>query len=162
VIVWIESVLGNQPLQLKFRGGLSDPSHGHGCAITKFGTFVCFLTGGDTSLPLPETFQVPRLFNPTLWVDALPIGSPLLTTTACLVHLAHLAISPPSYFDRRCLPSRVSLMLQLEMLTIAFHTLSLAIMFRGNYWTSRLSYVIISNLCRFYVQRCECFPGGTS
>ncbi|KAI0246828.1 hypothetical protein BJV78DRAFT_98776 [Lactifluus subvellereus] len=79
-------------------------------------------TKGDTSLVLPRTFQAPHLRHLGLWGAALPIGSPLLTTTVSLVTLTLRDIPPSAYFPPSNLLTRLSLMPQLEMLVIGFHS----------------------------------------
>ncbi|KAI0249394.1 hypothetical protein BJV78DRAFT_702552 [Lactifluus subvellereus] len=81
-------------------------------------------TEGDTSLVLPRTFQAPNLRHLVLSPTALlnPIGSPLLTTTVGLVTLMLLDITPSAYFPPSYLLTRLSLMPQLEIVAIRFHT----------------------------------------
>jgi hypothetical protein len=68
---------------------------------------------------LPVTFQAPNLRHLRLSTASLPIGSPLLTTTAAgLVTLSLLNIPASAYFPPSYILTRLSLMLQLERLTI--------------------------------------------
>ncbi|KAI0255453.1 hypothetical protein BJV78DRAFT_674038 [Lactifluus subvellereus] len=75
-----------------------------------------------SSLVLPRTFQAPHLRHLYLWHVALPIGSPLLTTTVGLVTLWLLDIPPSAYFTPSYLLTRLSLMPQLENLAIGFYS----------------------------------------
>ncbi|KAI0249398.1 hypothetical protein BJV78DRAFT_1155870 [Lactifluus subvellereus] len=85
--------------------------------------YILSRTGGDTSLVLPRTFQAPHLHHLFLWHAALPIGSPLLTTTVGLVVTLALRHIPPSaYFPPSYLLTRLSLMPQLEILEIGFQS----------------------------------------
>ncbi|KAI0245518.1 hypothetical protein BJV78DRAFT_1287661 [Lactifluus subvellereus] len=80
-------------------------------------------TEGDRSLALlPRTFQAPHLRHLYLSPAALPIGSPLLTTTVGLVTLILGDIPPFAYFSPSSLLTRLSLMLQLETLMIVFYS----------------------------------------
>jgi hypothetical protein len=74
----------------------------------------------DFEVDLPVTFQAPNLRHLKLWMVSIPIGSPLLTTATGLVTLELLNIPasanlPPSYIR-----TRISLMAQLERLSITF------------------------------------------
>jgi hypothetical protein len=69
---------------------------------------------------LPVTFQAPNLRNLTLWPASLPIGSPLLTTTAGLVALMLSDIPASAYFPPSYLLARLSLLPQLEKLSVGF------------------------------------------
>jgi hypothetical protein len=69
---------------------------------------------------LPVTFQAPNLRHLRLFRTSLPIGSPLLTTTAGLVTLELLNIPASAYFPPSYILTRLSLMLQLERLSITF------------------------------------------
>jgi hypothetical protein len=66
---------------------------------------------------LPVTFQAPNLRHLRLWRASLLIGSPLLTTTACLVNLM-LSIPASAYLPPSYLLTCLSLMTQLETLSI--------------------------------------------
>ncbi|KAI0246811.1 hypothetical protein BJV78DRAFT_97603 [Lactifluus subvellereus] len=79
-------------------------------------------TEGDTSLLLPRTFQAPHLRHLALWRAALPIESPVLTTTVGLVSLWLIDIPPSAYFPPSSLLTWLSLMPQLESLTIGFYS----------------------------------------
>jgi hypothetical protein len=72
---------------------------------------------------LPETFQAPNLRHLELSATSLPIGSPLLTTAAGLVTLVLHNIPAPPYSSPSYLLTRLSLMLQLEELSIGFQSL---------------------------------------
>jgi hypothetical protein len=69
---------------------------------------------------LPVTFRAPNLRHLTLWRASLSIGSPVLTTTAA--GLVTLDIPAFAYFPPSYLHTRLSLMLQLEELSIDSHT----------------------------------------
>jgi hypothetical protein len=84
--------------------------------------FYIHPTEGDTSLVLPRTFQAPHLRHFSLRQVTLPIGSPLLTTTVGLVSLWLTDIPPSAYFPPAYLLTRLSLMPQLEQLSIGFHS----------------------------------------
>ena len=76
----------------------------------------------DTGLILSKTFQAPQLRHLVLFNFAFPAGSLLLTTAVGLVTLS-LQMTPPSaYFHPNDLLQRLSLMPQLEVLGIDFHT----------------------------------------
>ena len=77
---------------------------------------------GDGSLVLPRTFQAPHLRRLHLSGAALPIGSSLLTTTAGLVSLRLRKIPPSAYFPPTYLVTQLSLLPQLEILEIGFHS----------------------------------------
>ena len=79
-------------------------------------------TVGDRSLVLPRTFQAPHLRHLFLWPAALPIGAQLLLNTVGLVTLTLLDIPPSAYFSPNYLLTRLSLMPQLEILAIHFHS----------------------------------------
>jgi hypothetical protein len=74
----------------------------------------------DGGLMLPKTFQAPLLRHLSLRHNALPIGSPLLMTTTGLVTLLLLAIPSFTYFPPGYILTRLSLMPQLEWLSICF------------------------------------------
>ena len=74
-----------------------------------------------TEVALPVTFQAPNLRYIRLSRASLPIGSPLLTTSAVgLVTLVLSSIPASVYFPPSYILTRLSLMHQLEILTIAF------------------------------------------
>jgi hypothetical protein len=74
-----------------------------------------------TEVVLPVTIQAPNLRQLRLWTASLPIRSPLLATTAAgLVTLVLEDIPASAYFPPSYILTRLSLMLQLETLTIAF------------------------------------------
>jgi hypothetical protein len=76
-----------------------------------------------TETVLPVTFQAPNLRYLRLWRARIPIGSPLLTTTAGLVTLVLLDISASAYFPPSYIITRLSPMTQLETLSIGFQSL---------------------------------------
>jgi F-box-like len=72
---------------------------------------------------LPVTFQAPNLRHLKLWTASLPIRSPLLTTSAAaLVTLELLNIPASAYFPPSYILTRLSLMAQLEKLSITFES----------------------------------------
>ena len=83
--------------------------------------YIWSRTEGDRSLVLPRTFQAPHLRHFALSI-ALPIGSPLLTTTVGLVTLGLIEIPPSAYFPPNYLLTQLSLMPQLETLLITFYS----------------------------------------
>ncbi|KAI0252550.1 hypothetical protein BJV78DRAFT_343202 [Lactifluus subvellereus] len=78
-------------------------------------------TKDDTCPIFPTTFQAPHLRHLVLRHAALPMGSPLLTTTG-LVTLALRDIPPSAYFPPNYLLTQLSHMSQLETLEIDFHS----------------------------------------
>ncbi|KAH9979256.1 hypothetical protein BGW80DRAFT_589215 [Lactifluus volemus] len=74
-----------------------------------------------TEFDLPFTFQAPNLRYLRLSTVSLPIGSPLLTTATRLVTLDLMNIRPSAYFPPSYILTRLSLMLQLERLSISFY-----------------------------------------
>jgi hypothetical protein len=84
--------------------------------------YIVSQTEDDTSLDLPRTFQAPLLRHFSLFHVALPIRSPLLTTAVGLVTLALNEVPPSAYFPPIYLLTRLSLMPQLERLSINFHS----------------------------------------
>jgi hypothetical protein len=78
-----------------------------------------------TEVNLPVTFEAPNLRHLRLWMASIPIGSPLLTTCAAgLVTLELYAIPAPANFPPSYILTRLSLMLQLEKLSISFNSSS--------------------------------------
>jgi hypothetical protein len=76
-----------------------------------------------TEMALPVTIQAPKLRHLTLWTAYVPIGSPLLIATATgLVTLSLLNIPASAYFPPSYILTRLSLMVQLERLSITFHS----------------------------------------
>ncbi|KAH9965649.1 hypothetical protein BJV74DRAFT_799593 [Russula compacta] len=75
-----------------------------------------------TSLILPKTFQAPQLRHLMLFDFAFPAGSMLLTTAVGLVTFSLQMIPPSVYFHPNDLLQWLSLMPQLEVLGIDFHT----------------------------------------
>ena len=71
---------------------------------------------------LPITFQAPHLRHLYLWGATLSIRSPLLTIAVGLVTLILADIPPSAYFPPTYLLTRLSLMPQLEILEIQFHS----------------------------------------
>jgi hypothetical protein len=84
--------------------------------------YIWSRTEDDRGLVLPITFQAPHLRHLHLFLAALPIGSPLLTTTVGLVTLTLYDIPPFTYFPPSYLLTRLSLMPQLETLFIQFQS----------------------------------------
>jgi hypothetical protein len=84
--------------------------------------YISSPTEDDRSLVLPRTFQAPHLRHLYLWHAALPIGSPLLTTTVGLITLVLGNIPPSAYFSPSNLLTQLSLMPQLEKLGIQFYS----------------------------------------
>ena len=84
--------------------------------------FMSSLTKEETSLTIPVTFRAPNLRRFDLWYTALPIRSPLFTSTAGLVFLWLGGIPRSAYFPPTYLLTRLSLMPQLERLGIGFHS----------------------------------------
>ena len=76
----------------------------------------------DVGLILPKTFQAPHLRHLVLINFAIPIRSPLLTTAVGLVTLSLEWIYPSDNFCPNDLLQRLSLMPQLEVLGITFHS----------------------------------------
>jgi hypothetical protein len=88
--------------------------------------YIFSRTEDDTTLVLPRTFQAPHLRHIRLWDAALPIGSPLLTSSAGLVSLK-LDYTPIPYLPNLSthpayLLNQLSLVPQLEILVIEFHS----------------------------------------
>ncbi|KAI0253251.1 hypothetical protein BJV78DRAFT_223346 [Lactifluus subvellereus] len=79
-----------------------------------------YILSSDEDVVLPRTFQAPHLRHLYLWGAALPIGSPLLTTTVGLVTLILRDIPLSAYFPPNYLLTRLSLMPQLEIVQISF------------------------------------------
>jgi hypothetical protein len=76
----------------------------------------------DTSLVLPQGFQAPNLHHLTLWYIALPMRSPLLTTTGGLVSLRLVGIPRSAYFSPGYILTWLSLLPQLKILVIIFNS----------------------------------------
>jgi hypothetical protein len=79
-------------------------------------------TEDSTDLVLPTTFDAPHLCRLKLLHTALPVESPLLTTTVNLVILLLIDIPPHTYFHPDHLLIRLSLMPRLEILAIEFQS----------------------------------------
>jgi hypothetical protein len=79
-------------------------------------------TKHNTTLTLPQTFRAPQLRHLILINLAFPIGCPMLTTAADLVTFSLQPVHPSAYFSPNNLLQRLSLMPQLEVLGIIFHT----------------------------------------
>jgi hypothetical protein len=73
-------------------------------------------------LIIPETLQAPNLRHLRLNSFALPIGSRILTTAVGLVTLSLVMVHPSTYFHPNTLLQWISLMPQLETLTIYFES----------------------------------------
>jgi hypothetical protein len=69
---------------------------------------------------LPVSFQAPNLRHLKLWTASIPIGSSLLSTTASLVTLSLLNIPASANFPPSYILTRISMMVQLERLSIEF------------------------------------------
>ena len=76
----------------------------------------------NMGLVLPKTFQAPHLRHLLLLNFAIPIRCPLLTTAVGLVTLSLEWIHSSTYFCPNDLLKRLSLMPQLEVLGIGFHS----------------------------------------
>jgi hypothetical protein len=76
----------------------------------------------QTEVDLPATFQAPNLRHLGLTTPSLPIRSPFLTTTTRLTYLNLNNIPASAYFPTSYLLARLSIMLQLEILSIRFHS----------------------------------------
>ncbi|KAH9976439.1 hypothetical protein BGW80DRAFT_1293678 [Lactifluus volemus] len=76
--------------------------------------------GDPTGQMFPKTFQAPNLRH--AWTSCRPIGSPLVTTTVCLVNLELMDIPPSPLFPPSHILTRLSLMSQLATLRIHFHS----------------------------------------
>jgi len=74
-------------------------------------------------LTLPDTFRAPHLSHLILNTFAFSIISPLLTTTTRLVTLWLQDIYPTAYFGPNDLLQQLSLLPQLELLRITFHSI---------------------------------------
>jgi hypothetical protein len=83
--------------------------------------YIVSQTQGSTALVFPETFQAPNLRRIGLWKASISIGSPILTTTAGLATLI-VANIPQSHLPPTYLLNGLSLMHQLEVLVIDFHS----------------------------------------
>ena len=74
----------------------------------------------NTVLKFPESLQAPHLRLLRLQGFALPIGSRLLTTAVGLVTLSLVMTNPSTYFHPNTLLQWISIMPQLETLTVYF------------------------------------------
>jgi hypothetical protein len=79
-------------------------------------------TKEETTLILPQTFQAPNLRHIDLWNVALPMRSPILTSSRSLVYLWLGGISRSAYILPNYLCTQLSSMSQLETLGIGFHS----------------------------------------
>jgi hypothetical protein len=83
--------------------------------------YIINMRHSQTEVDLPVTFQAPNLRQLILWTTRLPIQSPLLATSATgLVTLVLVNIPASAYFPPSYILTRLSLMLQLDMLAIGF------------------------------------------
>jgi len=82
--------------------------------------FIWPWTEDNTNLVLPTTFQAPHLGQLSLYCAALPVGSPLLTTTDGLSSLELWDMPLPAYFHPSYLVAQLAFMPQLENLTLGF------------------------------------------
>ena len=90
------------------------------CPILEYLVIQNAIEDTSTILTLPETLQAPRLRHLMLVGFALPIGSPLLTTTAGLVTLCLVMTHPSTYFHSNTLLEWLLFMPQVETLSISF------------------------------------------
>jgi len=84
--------------------------------------YLCITLKDNAALKFPRTFQAPQLRHLVLANLASSIGSPLLTGATGLVTLSLQYIHPSANFCSSELLQRVSLMPQLEILRIEFHS----------------------------------------
>jgi len=82
--------------------------------------YMCIAPMHDMSIRFPKTFQAPQLRHLILANFIYPIGSPLLSTAMGLVGLALVNMLPSTYFQPNKLLHRLSLLPQLETLSIGF------------------------------------------
>ncbi|KAH9955693.1 hypothetical protein BC827DRAFT_1386300 [Russula dissimulans] len=80
------------------------------------------LNTNDEDLTLPESFQAPNIRHLVLVNFALPLGSPLLVTTAGLVTLSLQGIPSSIYFRPDELLRWLSFMPQIETLGVGFYS----------------------------------------
>jgi hypothetical protein len=82
-----------------------------------------YVTGKTpTEVGLPVMFQAPNLRHLRLMPACIPLRSPLLTTAAGLVTLSLRHIPASAYFPPSYILARLSLLLQLETLSITFQS----------------------------------------
>jgi hypothetical protein len=79
-------------------------------------------TKEESTLKLPQTFQAPNLRHIDLWNVALPMRSPILTSSRSLVYLWLGGISRSTYLPPNYVCTQLSFMSQLETLGIGFHS----------------------------------------
>jgi len=82
--------------------------------------FIWPWTEDNTNLVLPTTFQAPHLGQLSLHYVALPVGSPLLTTTNGLSSLELWGMPLLAYFHPSYLVAQLPFMPQLEKLLLGF------------------------------------------
>jgi hypothetical protein len=75
-----------------------------------------------TTLILPQNFQAPNLRHIDLWDVALPMRSPILTSSRSLVYLWLGGIPRSAYIHPNYICTQLSFMSQLETLGIGFHS----------------------------------------
>jgi hypothetical protein len=118
-------------------------------------------TEEETSLTLPITFQAPNLRRLHLWYTALPLRSPLLTSTGGLVELLLADIPRSAYFPPGYLLTRLSLMPQLERLMITFHSPHLNHdVVRQLSDTPMIAHITLPNLRVFTFRGVSAYPEG--
>jgi hypothetical protein len=106
---------------------------------------------GNTSLTLPQLFQAPNLRHFSLWYIALPVRSPLLTTTGGLVSLLLKGIPRSAYFPPGYLLTRLSLLPQLESVWITFDLpVPNRDVIRQLSEIPTMAHFTLPNLCRFH------------
>jgi hypothetical protein len=116
---------------------------------------------GDTSLILPQSLQAPNLHHLSLWSIALPVRSPLLTTTGGLVSLHLIVIPRSAYFPPGYILTRLSLLPQLEILGIAFHSpVPNWDVIRQLSEIPTMTHVTLPNLCQFVFQGVSAYLEG--
>ena len=112
--------------------------------------YIWSRTEGDRSLVLPRAFQAPHLRHLALSSIALPIGSPLLTSTVGLITLRLADIPPSAYFSPNYLLTGHSLMPQLENLGIRFYSpLCNRDVEKQSLNTPIMAHITLPNLCLF-------------
>ena len=90
-------------------------------SILEFLVIVLPTEDVSTTLTFPETLHAPHLRHLRLSGFAIPIGSRLLTAVVGIVTLSLVMVQPSTYFNPNTLLQWISLMPQLETLTIYFN-----------------------------------------
>jgi hypothetical protein len=123
--------------------------------------YVVCQPGGPTILVFPRTFQAPNLCHLGLVMVSLPIGSPLLTTMAGLVTLKLMRILASAHLPPNYLLTRLSIILQLEVLMIRFHSpLPSHDLQRQLLQTPNMTQITLPNLCCFEFQGTSAYLEG--